>query len=201
MKQVLTVCGAALAGGLLAFTVALPAQDAMGGGDEMAAMMQRWMEHMQPGEQHAGLAKMVGEWDCDVQILMEPGAPMTGTPGKSRIETIMDGRFLTENFSGNFGGMPFRGLGLIGYDNGTKKFSTAWVDNMGTSMQRLTGEGEAGSAIVWRGDRYDPMTGNTVAVRAIMKHVGDDEMVYENFETVDGVETLTMKIGYKRAAR
>jgi hypothetical protein len=45
---------------------------------------------------------------------------------------ILGGRYQQSMIKGNMMGMPFEGMGLLGYDNAQKLFYSTWVDNMGT---------------------------------------------------------------------
>ena len=42
---------------------------------------------------------------------------------------ILDGRFLHQEFNGEMMGSPFIGIGITGYDNGSKQYVSNWMDS------------------------------------------------------------------------
>ena len=122
------------------------------GGQPSAAEMQQMMAQMtelgKPGENHRLLAQLAGDWTYTVKMWMDPSAPAMESKGTATRKVIMDGRFCTTEHSGKFQmpgpdgkmtDMNFTGMAIEGYDNVKKKFTSAWIDNMGTMI--LTSEG------------------------------------------------------------
>ena len=99
-------------------------------------------------------------------------------------------------FSGNMMGMPFEGMAIDAYDNGTKKFYSTWIDNMGTGIMFMTGEWDAaGKKIEYSGKTYDPMGGKIVDVRQIVKYNDDGTINMEMYGPDNtGKEYKTMEI-------
>ncbi|MBC8105252.1 MAG: DUF1579 family protein, partial [Anaerolineae bacterium] len=111
-------------------------------GTPEAAQMQKEMEDAmmkmgQPGPEHAEMAKNAGTWDAEVKFLdMASGKWSEPTKGTMTMEPIMDGRYVQMTFEGSMvmGGqsMPFKGMGIMGYDNMKKKYFSTWIDSMST---------------------------------------------------------------------
>ena len=51
---------------------------------------------------------------------------------------VMDGRYLVEEYDGEMMGQPFKGMGLMAYDNSEQRFVSAWIDNMGTGIMTIS---------------------------------------------------------------
>ena len=76
-----------------------------------------------PGAAHKALEPLVGNWTAEVKSWMTPGAPPTVSQATAKSTWVMNGRFVQQEFTGDFMGKPFRGVGLTGYDNTKKKYS------------------------------------------------------------------------------
>lgn len=178
----------------------LAAQPPEGGMDaEQAAMMEAWMKAGTPGEPHARLAKGEGSWKMVVRSWMDPSAPPMESEGVSEQTMILGGRVLEQRIQSDMMGVPFDGLGHMGYDNVTGEYWASWMDSMSTGCFMSKGTyDEAAGAITLHGEYADPMGGASIAVRAVSRHVSDDEHVFEWYETRDGAEIKTMEIVYTR---
>lgn len=196
----------AMAGAILALPAVSQADDkpggepAPGGMDaESMAQMQAWQQFAAPGEHHKHLEPFIGTWDVTVKMWMAPGEPATST-GVGKSEWMLGGRFVHTTFHGDFMGMPFEGAGLTGYDNLQKKYTSIWVDNMGTYMSVMDGQDSAdGKTFTYTGMMPDPMGGPMHKVKEVLRVVSNDEHVMEWWEPgEDGKDTKTMEIVYKR---
>ena len=79
-----------------------------------------------PGPEHAMLMKSVGTWDAKVHSMGQEskGVQVTSALGQF---------FVVDEFKGEFGGMPFAGRGINGYDPIKKQFVSMWADSMSPS--------------------------------------------------------------------
>jgi hypothetical protein len=102
------------------------------GTPEMTPEMQEMFALAAPGPEHAFFKKLVGSWKTESKFWMDPSQPPMTTLGNASSQLIMGGRFLQSEFTGDFMGMPFEGLGIDGYDRVQEKFVSVWMDNMGT---------------------------------------------------------------------
>src|ERR1700686_4569778 len=89
---------------------------------QQKAEMDAMMKAATPGDAHKKLGPMVGTFDCDVKMFMQPGAPPTAGVGVAVNTWALDGRWVQQQFTGTFMGMPFTGIGYTGYDNIKKKY-------------------------------------------------------------------------------
>jgi hypothetical protein len=67
---------------------------------EEQAMMEKWMAFAAPSDGHKALASKVGTWDATVKMWMSPDAPPSESKGTSKLEMIMDGRYLQDTTEG-----------------------------------------------------------------------------------------------------
>lgn len=165
---------------------------------EEMAMMQAYEKAGTPGEQHAQLAKMAGEWKVAGKFWMGPGDPSLSEGTASR-RMMLDGRVLAESFTSEFMGMPFTGHGMTGYDNVTGKWWTTWNDSMSTGLLTMEGQcTESGDVCTWIGSNIDP-TGKTMYTKGVSTtHSRDRETFVSYVIGPDGKETRTMELVYTR---
>jgi len=162
--------------------------------------MQAMMQAAQPNEHHEHLQKMVGSWKAHDRFWMPPGAPPTESDGMAKVSSILGGRFIQTDFSGNFMGMEFAGMGMDGYDNNKNKHIGVWVDNMGTMMMTYEGGcSDNGKVTTSISEFDDPATGQHMKMKGVTTLVSDDKFTYEAYMvTPDGSEAKTMEIVYTR---
>jgi hypothetical protein len=167
---------------------------------DSAMMMQKWQEYMTPGPAHQAMAKEAGEWDWNSTFWMAPEAPPEKSSGTMSAQSIMGGRYLTEDWKGTSMNMPFEGHSLTGYDNAKKQYFNVWVDNFGTGVMTSWGtRDEASKTLTMNGSFIDPMTGKEQKVRSVTKHVDDDHMIFEMYGAgPDGKEFKTMELNAVR---
>lgn len=163
----------------------------------MDEMMAAYIEAGTPGEAHAMLAKLAGEWTIEVKSYM-PGAPepMVSTATVSA-ESVMGGRWLIEKVKGDFMGEPFEGVAITGYNNSSGMYENTWYDNMNTALFYSTGEMD-GNEMTMKGTFIDPISGEKVKSWSVMKIVSDDERIARGYEERGGEEILTMELHYTR---
>lgn len=165
--------------------------------DEQAAMMKAWEEFAKPGPEHARFAEMVGEWTCELEDYTS--GQVVKSEGKSKMYLVMDGRYLMQEFSGNMGGMEFKGMGLTGYNNQTKKFQEIWVDNMGTAIFVSEGTRIDENTSESKGMMTMPGMGE-IASRNVAKRIDKDHMEYTMYMKIGEQEMMSIKILYTRKA-
>lgn len=168
---------------------------------EEKAMMDAMMKAATPGANHQMLASIAGDWTFKNRMWMNPAAPPSESTGTVKYTTLFDGRYVQGEYRGDMMGMPFEGLGLMGYDNTSGQFQATWIDNMGTMIMYMTGQYDAAAkTLTYSGQMDDPVKpGTKVKVREVVRLVSPDSHVMEWYETRNGKETKTMEITYSRA--
>ena len=105
---------------------------------DQAAIEKMMMEMAKLGPHHEWFKKSVGEWKTKA-TMYGMGGELEVAPGTAQFELLMDGRYLRQTYKSKFGGMPYEGLGLTGYDNAQQKYVGTWVDNMSTGIMHFEG--------------------------------------------------------------
>ncbi len=177
-----------------------------GGGPEAAAPTQEeeqaaWMKSGMPGEPHRRFAEHAGNWDVWGMMWMAPGAPPMETAGKSRLWTVMDGRYMMQEFTGTFMGMPFQGMGVSGFNNITGRYETSWWDSMGTMIMHLEGSADEHGTVTETGQFTDPF-GRTKYMKEVTTPDGKDHIVFEMYDAAapgsGGEDRKVMELHYHR---
>lgn len=167
--------------------------------EDEAAMMQKWMEYMTPGEMHKMMAKYDGKFTTKSKMWFTPGAPATETTGMAVNEMIMGGRYQKSTYSGDMMGQPFTGEAVSGYDNARKVFISTWIDNMGTGIMYGEGEWNATTrSIETKGTQTDAMTDGKIPYREVLTFIDEDHYRMEMYNVFNGEEFKSMEILYER---
>jgi hypothetical protein len=144
-------------------------------------MMEVWKKLGQPGEPHKLFSILTGSWTTQTKEWMEPGKPPMESTGTAELKMLLDGRFLYQEYNGQMMGQPYSGIGIDGYDNLTKKYSTVWLDTMGTGVFLMEGTASAdGKTITLRGSHPEP-GGGKMSHRAVWKIVDDQNQIFEMY--------------------
>lgn len=152
-----------------------------------------------PGPEHKRLEPLVGEWTCDCTCWMDPDAPPMESQGTQTCKWIMGGRYIKYHFQGNFMGEPFEGMGLMGYDNHEKHYTSVWVDNYSTGIYTETGTCDLGGKLLtFNSEYYCPMENKVVKGRTTLRIVSDDEYVMSMEQEKDGQYQKSMELHYTR---
>lgn len=172
---------------------------------EMQAAMEQWMKLAAPGEPHEEMAHRAGTWNVESKTWWGgPGTPPTISQGTSEVKPILGGRFVVEKFQSEImmGGqkMPMEGMGISGYDNYKKMYTSFWVDNMGTQMMTMLGSRAPGSdKITYYGQMDEPMLGvQDRTVKAVVTIVSEDKHTFEMYDLHAGDNYKVMELVYTR---
>jgi uncharacterized protein DUF1579 len=171
------------------------------------AEMKQMMELAKLNENHKVLATTDGTYSYVVKMWMDPKGQPTESKGTATRKAIMDGRYVTGEYSGTFKmpgadgkmkDMNFKGMSLDGYDNVKKKFVSSWIDNMGTGIMMMDGAYDAGTKTFTYTADYEMMPGMKSKVREVIKMTDKDHMTMEYYEDRGQGEAKSMEINYTR---
>ena len=165
------------------------------------ALIDNWVRHAMPGEQHKLLGRMTGRWDMKVKYWMNAAVPAVESEGVCVRKWILGKRFVLEEFDGGNLALPFEGLAIYGYDAFEKKYTSVWVDSMSTAITTSLGACvEDCARIRFVGRHGDPWSGTKRDSRGMTRFVSEDEHVLELHEPgADGKEFKMLEITYTRA--
>ena len=165
---------------------------------DMQAMMEKFEKQGTPGEPHKRLASMEGSWNTKTKSWMEPNKPPMETAGTCEQKMILGGRFLKQKCSGDMMGKTFEGVGLTGYDNQTKKYTSTWMDSMSTTLHVMEGTSGDDNTITQEGQYTCPIRGE-MKLRSVTKMVDRNTNIFEMYGTdKSGQEMKMMEITYTR---
>jgi Protein of unknown function (DUF1579) len=166
--------------------------------DHMKKMMEAMAKYTTPDEHHKRLELMAGSWTAAGRFWMGPGKPIE-TLGTAEKKLTLGGRFLVEDFAGNFMGQPFQGHGVTGYDLTKQRYTWFWVDNMGTWMILAEGTADAaGKVLTSTSQELDPATGKPRTMRYVTRIESDKKHTMEFFDTSTGKDVKMAEIIYTR---
>jgi hypothetical protein len=196
--------------------VAVPANPASGAGASAPTgqpnpsdMMKQMMELSKIGENHKLLSSLDGNWDYTIKFWMnpDPSAPPQESKGTATRKSIMGGRYVTMDVSGNMQ-MPgedgkmkttqFKGMGMEGYDNVKKKFVASWIDNMGTGIEFSEGTYDSATKSFTYTSEIEAIPGMKTQIREVVKVTDNNHMMLEWYENQGGQEKKTMEINYTK---
>jgi hypothetical protein len=169
---------------------------------DSATATKAWMEYATPGEMHKMMAKSDGTWTGENTMWMENGGKPLMSKSEATNKMMYDGRYQISNHKGDFMGMPFEGMSIVGYDNSKKKFVSTWIDNMGTGI--MHGEGDwnpSAKSVEFKGKMTDPSRpGKDCDFREVFTFIDDNTQKMEMYgpDSKTGKEYKTMEIKYTR---
>jgi hypothetical protein len=152
-----------------------------------------------PGPAHAILLKRVGEYTTSTKFWITPGTKPTESTGTARIWSVLDGRFIVEENTGNLVGMPTKGISYYGYNNGSGKYEAIWTYTMSTAIMTLSGTSADGGKTVNYTAAYDDATGARQTLYVTTTQMDDDRFtVGLSAKNPDGTKGATVETTYVR---
>lgn len=201
MKHTIVYIGSVLVlAGALTLGLPLASEDAEKFDPAMQEMMKKAEAACTPGAAHQALDPLVGEWKAEVKTWMVPDAPPAISTGTAKSTWTLKGRFIQQQFTGEFMGQPFHGISFTGYDNVRQRYRSVWINDMSTTM--VVSEGDAdtdGKVITLAGNYACAMTGQKdKATTQIYRILSRDKHVFEMYDPTRGENTKVMEITYVR---
>ena len=100
------------------------------------------------GPQHQWLTRLVGEWTCEAECVMEPGSPPMKTTARETVRAIGDLWIIGESEGQMPGGGTMTAIITVGYDPVKKKFIGTWVGSPMTTLFIYEGELDAAQKVL-----------------------------------------------------
>ena len=155
-----------------------------------------------PGKQHEHLAKGLGTWQGKNTMWMTPEAEPMTADCTFKVTSLMDGRYIRSEMSGEMPGMgPYSGLGITGFDNVTQKYVSVWIDNHSTGIMRGEGEVSAdGKTTTWKFKSHCPISNKEETMREVETITGPNTKKLEMYgpDPKSGKEFKMMSIEFTR---
>ncbi len=149
-----------------------------------------------PGAGQAFLAKFVGDWAVAKAFYPRSGGEPSRATGECKQTMIHAGRFLQSEFTFGSGAAKSTGLGLIGFEPDTGKFTSVWTDSRRTRMSFRQGrEKFDGSQIVLYGETLGERNEGRPSKTITKLENGGNRIVHRQFAlNPDGTERLQMEL-------
>ena len=173
------------------------AQDEGGADDMMKAMQKAWMDLGKPGDQHAAFKKLAGDWDAAVKE-WKPDGTVQESKTKSKFEMVLGDRILRQEYEGVMDGTPFKGIGYTGFDKGSQKYQSVWMDSMSTGMMFSIGTKQEDGSVEYKGNFYGPGAAK-IPARIVLRYPDADTQVMEFYMDMGAGEMKSVEMTYTRA--
>ena len=108
---------------------------------------------MGPPDEIKAMAHMVGTWDVQMQVLMDPTADFVTGPAVAVYSYVAGGACLQSQFTSLMESLPFEGLLHTTFNRSTGEWLQTWVDNIGGYMSVYHGK-EVDGKLVLEGEDY-----------------------------------------------
>jgi Protein of unknown function (DUF1579) len=149
-----------------------------------------------PGAGQKYLQQFAGTWDVDKTFYPRSGEPVR-TRGECRQTMIQGGRFLQSEFTFHAPAGKTTGLGLIGFEPETGKFTSVWIDSRQTRMSLRQSEDKFdGQQIVLFGKSLDGDAKKGGRSRTVSRvEEGGRRIVHRQYTTgADGRDRVIMEL-------
>lgn len=146
------------------------------------------MPPMGPPDELKQTAYLIGDWDVSGKWQFQEDTTWTGYKASASFEHILDGAAVRMNYTGDFMGQPFHGVGITTYDREYKRWEQVWIDNMSARMSYYTGNEKDGKFVYTGTDKYGGME---YQGKIVTEKVSDTKFKWEMQMSMDGKEWHT----------
>jgi hypothetical protein len=166
------------------------------GRTDIQAMMDAYKNLAEPGAPHHLLAGLTGSWTVSNRVWLEPGSPPLEGSGTCEQKMILGGRYLLQEytFADAMTGETGSAFNLVGFDNHTGRYVSAWIDSMSTGIYYFEGTGSADGRIISQECRYDDPVKGPCLWRSVARINNDHALEYETYLTPVGGQEEKMSM-------
>lgn len=161
---------------VLLAAVAAPAAGQGPANEEQRQKMQAMMAAMQPGPEHARLARLAGTFDVEITMWSDPGGDSMKAAAVAENRMILGGRFLESRTTGGQPPMQIESLSLLGFDRRHGKYTSIGLDTWGTYYVTAAGT-MRDSLVTMHGTDDDPIAGHTQVYDVNLRFVDADTYI------------------------
>jgi len=146
------------------------------------------------------LQQLVGQWDADSKMYVEPGEPPTEATGTDTVRAIGD-HWIVAQMDTTVFGEPFSGIMSIGYDASKAHYVATWIDTMSGHLWVYKGtlnEARDTLTLETEGPSIEG-GGKTARYRESLRITGKDTRTFTStIETADGSWMTILSTEYRR---
>lgn len=166
-----------------------------------AAITTRYEKAAAIGDEHKWLATLAGKWKTVARHTIKPGSALIESTGTSEFKLLMDGRYLIENnlSSGSLGNT--QGMGVMGFNNITRKYERCWFDSHSTAMVKSEGDySKDRDEIRWTDQWTDPVAGQITTTKSSLRRLDEKHMAFTRSVLLPNKEEFTtLVLQYQKA--
>lgn len=166
----------------------------------LPAFLGRFGQFPGPRPEHEYLHRFAGDWEFSAQATL-PGGQSFELKGTCRSRMACGGTWLLIEANGDFMGMPYESIGLMGFDARNEKYVTTWVDAAKGFLDPMVGEVSEEGRLVSIGPIPNPgMPFQRIRARGTFIPEGEDSFLYvEEIDDGDGGWQPWLSSTYTRA--
>lgn len=153
-----------------------------------------------PQKEHQWLNQLVGEWDTEGEVYMEPGKPPIKSTGTESAR-MLGGFWLVCDVNGEFMEMAMEAKLTLGYDPEKKKYVGTWVDSMTSYLWNYEGSlDESGKILTLNTEGPCPQRGGQMTeFKEVIEIKNKNERVFtSSMQEDDGTWTKLVSVHYRR---
>jgi hypothetical protein len=151
-----------------------------------------------PQKEHEWLQQLVGEWDTESEIIVEPGKPPMKAKGSASARSL-GGFWIVSEHKGDAFGTPFTGILTLGYDAPKKKYLGTWIDSIMPTLWTYEGSVDAaGKILTLESEGPGPEPGKLMKFRESIEIKDKDHKVFTSACEKDGKWLVHLTINYTR---
>lgn len=109
------------------------------------ALQRRMLRWVMPGEEHAQLARLAGDWEVTTALPGAPGRPPTVMTGRATARMTVGDRFLMIESRASGGSQSIDALTILGFDGRRDEYTYLGHDSFGTYYVEASGKGALSS--------------------------------------------------------
>jgi len=150
---------------------------------------------------HEWLKQLVGEWEIQFKMYMQPGQPPAEAPGTASVRTLGE-HWIVAEIKTTMMGTPYTGIHSLGYNAMKKHFNGTWIDSFGGLLWVYKGTlNDAGDALTLETEGPSALQGpdKTARYKEVMQITDKDSPTYtSSIETEDGTWMKIVTFEYHR---
>ena len=150
---------------------------------------------------HQKLNDLVGKWTGTTKTWFEPDVLADESPSEAEISAILEGRFISYDYTSSLNGKALSGKMIIGFDIPYQQFTFSWIDSfhMGTQIMQAKGEATANGFSI-TGSWGNPEYGDQLfGWRTELEIINKNRIVFSAYNIMPGEEeTKAIEAVYQR---
>jgi len=130
----------------------------------------------------------LGDWKVHVKERMDPSQPWNESEGTAKLTLVLDSCAIRSDYTGVLMGMPIKGMGLLTYNKGSKRYQSYWIDNMAGYPSFYDCKLDSAGNLICEGE--DNMMGTMIRSKTVSKKLSPSSWMFEYYMSMDGKEWI-----------